>query len=257
MITSLFRKKESTGVECQYSSCKEKIIREYPELKEIVEEKNTDQLMEFLCSRDSTIRLNPSLFKLCLQFFKEEVIITMNDLESISVYHYRLKEISDDQFSMTIFNHWKDLSLSAIERAEYLNTIKNIFPFLCLKNDEVNTRVFVKWMQFCETIDDLLCINQNAKRYFSRSIIEESIDSFLFRAIPMAKDISEIKKCFKLASSTSSAKILAYEKWLELCTTPEEANEVFNNTANSELMCKLKAYDKIKELSYALISKEN
>jgi hypothetical protein len=120
-----------------------------------------------------------------------------------------------------------------------------------------------KLTERCSTIDEL----ENLSSYISErqchrkcyedsnridtSFITEKINSVIFAEVPKTEDPQLLKKYYNRASRDSAARILAFEKWLEQCRTPQEADEVFKEAQKNKMdKCLLKVYEKVKELSY-------
>jgi len=155
-----------------------------------------------------------------------------------------------------IFEKWNELVLPEIENANSIPEIK-----IALEKAPYNKDPFIKgilkWVEACQTVDE---IEELTKYVMNKSSAYNSIassandtihkrkTSLLLAESTKATDIEKIKHYYHLAPSKSAVKIFIFERWLNLCTTPEEANEAFMNAPEGRVACQLGAYKKVRDL---------
>jgi len=164
----------------------------------------------------------------------------------------------DNLFSKMIIDKWDVLSQAETERANDLEALRAIGEHIHLKSDTVNL-LTSKWVEHCqsfEQIQEVAFFFKDRRNYSIGPVAQRKIrqkrESILFAAIPKAKDIETIKLYYSAilyGSEDSAVTILAFEKWLSLCTTPEQANEVYQAAKRQEIdLCIRDAYRRVKAL---------
>ncbi len=146
----------------------------------------------------------------------------------------------------------KNLSIMEINEAENISEIKE-----ALQSTVIGKSVFCqgikKWLNFCLTIEDFKNLKSYIKEIYSPNdiplelkVIDEAMEKIMLKEIPMTKSIERAKKLFFLYENNDAIKFFAFECWLNLCRTAEEANEAFNHAPRE---CKMKTYKRMKKLA--------
>lgn len=215
-----------------------------PKLEEIIKNKNADQLLEAIISSDfppsgkSQTKIIKALTNFSVNFFTIMQLKKAHDSLGRSDVKNYIKHI------------WYKNSFLEIERANNFEELKNISNYICSEGETIDALIS-KWLNFCFSVKEIKKIKDfyHNKNFYDSDIflkIETKKDFILFLEIPKAQDIETIKDYYFLASSRSATKILAFEKWLELCTTIEEADEAYVNAPKDKNMCIINAYKKVK-----------
>lgn len=160
-------------------------------------------------------------------------------------------------YAVGVTARWDKLSLLEVENANGIPEIR-----AAVENAFYNRGPFIKgmlrWAGFCRTVDEIIELLDYAKE---RSSYKEEINSSITEALrkkkisillletPKVKDIQTIKSYYCLAPAKSAVEIFIFEKWLDLCTTPEEANEAFSNAPEGKVVCQIEAYKKVRDLA--------
>ncbi|MFA5368746.1 MAG: hypothetical protein WC303_01910 [Candidatus Paceibacterota bacterium] len=140
-----------------------------------------------------------------------------------------------------ITERWDQLSFLEIERASSIAEIKTAADNAFRKRKSFIMGM-LKWVEACQTVGEINKLLDYAKgKGFNNSLFSEAIrkraDSLLLSETPKVIDIKTIKSHYCLASRGSAIEIFVFEKWLDLCTTPEEANEAFISSPKGKVVC--------------------
>jgi hypothetical protein len=168
--------------------------------------------------------------------------------------HKFYDRISSDHWLImkAVKTKWEELSLAEIEKA-------SIFSVSELKKAAYNTpneervieKLLLKWTNACTSVYDIKDVKefvQSRSSSWTYEIVDKTIDELLFFHIPRANDIETIKFYYNFAPEGGVAKLMAYEKWLMICITPQEAQEAFRNPPRGKEACSAAAYRRAKEL---------
>lgn len=154
---------------------------------------------------------------------------------------------------LSLKNKQHELCLQEVKQAKSIQVLREI-----LENATVDTEAFLegvdKWIGWCESseeIRELRCFAVNKYSFQTRHPTIEKIDkvmeAILLREVPKTKDLERAKELFMMCNKMGATKLFAFETWLGLCQTAEQANEAFDWPPKQ---CKVKAYKKVKELAY-------
>lgn len=160
-----------------------------------------------------------------------------------------------NKFSLFLEERWKYVSRLEITKAEDFASLKQISPFI---HSSLYNWYFSILCHYCNSIEEVKELNSVAHKTLScghsdiYEIINKRIDAILFDQIPNISNIEEIQKYYRIAPSGSVTKMMAFEKWLELCKTPEQANEAYQSAPKDKIACSLQAYKKAVELANPL-----
>jgi hypothetical protein len=157
-------------------------------------------------------------------------------------------------YAKSIEKRWDELSALEIEAAKSIPEIK-----IAVDNSFHGSKLFIvgmlKWTDACHTVDEIKELANYALRLSCPSvdssvaeIIREKTVSILLAETPKVTDIETIKSYYRFAPQKTAVKIFIFEKWLELCTTPEQANEAFIYAPEERVVCQLGAYKRMQEL---------
>jgi hypothetical protein len=161
---------------------------------------------------------------------------------------------SEGPYAQSIRKRWDELSAPEIEAANSIPEIK-----IAVEKSFHGSKLFIvgmlKWVDACHTVDEI----KELKNYASSlscpkvdpsvmEIIKEKKLSILLIETPKVTDIKTIKSYYHFAPQKTAVKIFIFERWLELCTTPEQANEAFIYAPEGRLLCQVGAYKRVKEL---------
>lgn len=161
---------------------------------------------------------------------------------------------SEGPYAKSIRERWDKLSAPEIEAANSIPEIK-----VALDNSYHGGKLFIvgmlKWADACHTVDEIKELTSYALTLSCpkvdpsvAEIIKEKAISILLIETPKATSIEMIKSYYYFAPQKSAVKIFIFEKWLELCVTPEEANEAFIYAPEERVVCQLGAYKRMQEL---------
>ncbi|MFZ3057990.1 MAG: hypothetical protein WA092_03030 [Minisyncoccales bacterium] len=156
--------------------------------------------------------------------------------------------------SKNIEKRWNELSAPEIEAAKSIAEIK-----IAVENSFFNGELFIKgmlkWVDACHTVDEIEKLMNHISSYYYTKIspivseaIKEKTVSVLLAETPKVTDIKTIKSYYHFAPQKSAVRIFIFERWLELCTTPEEANEAFIYAPEERVVCQLGAYKRMQAL---------
>lgn len=156
-----------------------------------------------------------------------------------------------------VIKRWDELSLPEIENAKTIPEIR-----VAVDNSFYNKDLFIKgifkWADACQTVGEIkelseYAVNRSSYRDSIHSSITEAIYrkkiSILLLETPKVTDIETIKSYYHFAPEKSAIEIFIFERWLGLCTTPEQANEAFINAPEGRVACQLGAYKKVRDLA--------
>jgi len=153
---------------------------------------------------------------------------------------------NDRAYFSRVVKKWNEISLIEIENASNISEIKNAVENSLFGSDAFEEGE-LKWMDLCQTVHDiqeLICFSPNEK---IKKDLQKKKESILLAETPKVTDILIIKDYYHSAPIGSAVKFLIFEKWLELCVTPEEASEAYGCALSDEW--RAKAYEKVKCLA--------
>lgn len=161
---------------------------------------------------------------------------------------------SEGLYTKSIRERWDKLSAPEIEAANSIPEIK-----VAVENSFFNGELFIKgmlkWVDACHTVNEIEELTNYSLRSFCSKVhptvlkaIEEKKVSVLLIETPKVIDIKTIKSYYHFAPQKTAVKIFIFEKWLELCSTPEEANEAFIYAPEERVVCQLGAYKRMQAL---------
>ncbi|MFA5071787.1 MAG: hypothetical protein WC511_05515 [Candidatus Pacearchaeota archaeon] len=170
------------------------------------------------------------------------------------VSHNCYSSRNEGPYAQSIRKKWDELSAPEIEAANSIPEIKT-----AVDNSFHGSKLFIvgmlKWADTCHTVDEIKELTSYALTLSCPKadtsvveIIREKAVSILLIETPKVIDIKTIKSYYHFAPQKSAVKIFIFERWLELCTTPEQANEAFIYAPEERVVCQLGAYKKMQAL---------
>lgn len=143
--------------------------------------------------------------------------------------------------------------MAAVQKANTIKDLEAVSESIYGHGEAIKLLVS-KWSNLCNTVEEIekalsfaaRKLNCNSKEY---KMTWSRLESILFVEIPKAQDIKTIKWYYYSAPLESALRLLALERWLEICKTPEEANEAFKALPKEKEACRLAAYIRTKELA--------
>lgn len=165
------------------------------------------------------------------------------------------------QFYSSLERRWKELCLEAVSKANSFEEMKSLISDVFAKSSsrEVHQAKTIKWADLSRTMSEI----EEVYRYYCDShdfYYEYEIGNYVFNRYEaiifseMKSDSEKLKnirtvKClyFNRVSDKGAAKLLLYERWLDLCKTPSEVDEAFRAAAGKS--CQAMAYKRIKEFT--------
>ncbi|MDD5569124.1 MAG: hypothetical protein PHG23_01800 [Candidatus Pacebacteria bacterium] len=228
-----------------------------PGLQKVIDEKNVDGLLVMLpdIPPDGDLK---NMVESALKEFGLSRIFTASQAKNL---YNELDGKACGFVGATIKNRWNTLSLAELEQADSFPMIgavaDNAFP-----GGDVFVKAVEKWANACQTLDETnqIFVFLREKKYkTSRDrdtdqklnyFPEKRRDEILLYEIPKISDVKTLKEYFDIASKESAARLLAFEKWLRSCKTPQEANEAFQAAQSMKgNACLINAYKRIKNLT--------
>lgn len=225
-----------------------------PRLNKIIDEKNIDNLLTIMFDLPPCGETR----KMANAAFKDFGLFLISTPQQAKTLYNRFSKEGDEFCLLTIREKWDQLSLAELEKANSIPTIK-IVADGAFFNQKAFVKAIEKWATACQTFDQIKELSDYASareyniNYCLNVRIRENItrrtNEILLDEIPKTNDMTKLKYYYNYASNNSSAKLLAFEKWLECCTTPQEADEAFKVAhGNKATACQTKAYERVKEL---------
>lgn len=233
-------------------------ILAYPALQKIIDEKNANGLLAMMLDIPPYGDLR-NMANAALENFGLSFISTPRQAKALCDRF--VKEEADFDLS-TIVEKWDQLSLTDLEKTNSIPMIKTVADD-ALFNSKAFLKAIEKWAKTCQTLDqikelsDYVSAKKIATNHYLDYQVGESItkrtDEIFLDEIPKTNDVNKLKYYYYYASADSSAKLFAFERWLECCTTPQEADEAFkaaNKISTSNITaCQARAYERVKAFS--------
>lgn len=230
-----------------------------PKIKEFSQKKDADlffekDVEEFFCFASSSYFPPEGKAKDQAVEFGNKIYgsITLSQAVNINNSFSGYQKQHGNIFVSAMKKKWEALAISEIEERNDFDSLKPIISSIPSATYELFFKKLCGYASSINHIKEMSRISAEVGSYSAvNEIIEKKTDKILFTQIPKIKDIDLIKECYRIAPFKSVTRIMAFEKWLELCKTPEEANEAFKSAPENKIMCSLSAYKKAKELTYS------
>mgnify|MGYP000880882678 CR=1 FL=1 len=230
-----------------------------PKIQEFSQKKDADLLFEkdienffyFACSR--YLPPEGKARDLAVEFGNKIYgSITLSQAVKINNSFSGYQKTHGNNFVSAMKNKWQALAISEIEERNDFDSLKLLISRIPSTTYELFFKKLCGYASSINHIKEISRINAEVGSYSAvNKMIEKKTDKILFIQIPKIEDINLIKECYRIAPAKSVTTIMAFEKWLELCKTPEEANEAFKSAPENKIMCSLSAYKRAKELAYS------
>lgn len=217
-----------------------------PTVQKIIQDKDIDAFFDLFKSHD----MPPKGEAVDVADAAFDLFVSMISTPQQAMSYYPQCE-NDNNHYQKLVKRWNELSFLEIENASNISEIKN-----AIENSTCNSDLFdkgmMKWMGFCHTVDEveeLVCYKcYSIYSSVGKALLKKKV-SILFTETPKVTDIETIKSYYSIAPAGSAVKIYIFEKWLELCTAPEQANEAYADAPNDAIVWRLKAYKRAKQLA--------
>jgi hypothetical protein len=154
-------------------------------------------------------------------------------------------------------SHWDELSLVEVDSAktfgECQTALEKARPF-----SEVFWYGLKKLAGLASKTREIQAIMAyRADGYFCNSfgrweevilVIRQRAEAIVFEKIKDMNDIEEVSYYYDLCPENGAGRFLCIERWVDLCKTPQDANDLFKKIPQDNIVCRLKAYKKLAEI---------
>lgn len=219
-----------------------------PKIEEAIEKKDVQEFFGIVLSQ--FFPPSGEAMDLALSW-SETFVLNVSSLSQVSEIcrsFTRYDKEHGNVFVSAIDKKWEIIAISEIEKTNDFNSLKLILNEI---PSTVYELFFTKWCSCSSSVNHIKEVNYAASERISscsgiHQAIDKATDEILFDQIPKIKNINSIKEYYRIAPKKSATKLLAFEKWLELCKTPGEANEAYQVAPEGK---QEKAYQRVKELN--------
>jgi hypothetical protein len=224
-----------------------------PDLEVAIASNDLDIFLKAVFSPDMPQR-GPAYNLACKHF--PEMLSQISSLDQANTLYRANGGYHDDNFAIWLKSKFNEFCLIELEKTETFDALEALAK-VTLTEEQPFEPVVGKWAEACATPEEIEKVkNFINERYSGRSYlgsalkskVNRKIESILFAEIPKANDIGTIIYFYSLAPE-GAAELLAFEKWLMLCQTAEQANEAFRVLPKTKVACINAAYNKVRELT--------
>lgn len=174
----------------------------------------------------------------------------ISDLTRASHFYHMFGSYSSSNLKYSVARVYESFSIQEVRKANSPKDFKDIAPQI-YKDGQAIVELIHKWCVACESVQDMKDLKDFLKGRWGSEEVNKKADALLFCSIPKAIDIETAKLYYEFAEGNSVTQMLAFEKWVDLCKTPQEAQEAYKKAPYNKTACSLTAYKKVKELAYA------
>lgn len=154
-------------------------------------------------------------------------------------------------FKYSVEQILEKFSAQEVKKASGIENFKDIAPYVYKKGKSFKELIH-KWCVACELVQEIKDLKDFLQRCSESSEeVDKKADELLFYYIPKATDIAVARSYYEFADEGGVTQMLAFEKWVDLCKTPQEAQEAYDKAPSGKIACSLTAYKRVRELAYA------
>jgi hypothetical protein len=219
-----------------------------PEIEKTLENKDVEAFFIIVSSGHFPSR--GKAYEAANSGFNNLLLPLISGLTQASHLYNMFSGFSSSPFKSSIARVYENFSMQEVKKANSSKDFEDI-AYQIYKEGQAIVELIHGWCAACESVQEI----KNLKAFLrvrSRGSeeVNEKVDTLLFYFIPKTTDAETAKFYYEFAESGSVTQMLAFEKWVDLWKTPQEAQEAYNKAPQNKTACSLTAYKKVKKLAY-------